>query len=215
MSPRASPIKSLPEGYREVYYLSVTDMAALVWLNLLSLVLLAAFAILMIAWIAGVRHLRDPYTVSTQIPGLFLWIGVILVLPFHEWIHGLAIRAVGHRPIYGIKWAEFGRFKLPLVLYTTAGDVFFRRLEFIFVALAPVTVITLLGMAVVAFLPDYLAYCVALAVIINGAGSVGDFWMVVVVLRYPADCLVRDEADSIRIYVRDDTQPTEPHSPEP
>jgi hypothetical protein len=208
MSPRASPIKSLPEGYREVYYLSVTDMVALVWLNLLSLVLLAAFAILMIAWIAGVRHLRDPYAASTQIPGLFLWIGVILVLPFHEWIHGLAIHGVGHKPIYGIKWADFGRVKLPLVLYTTAGDVFFRRPEFIFVALAPVVVITALGMVIVAVLPDYLAYYVALAVVINGAGAVGDFWMVVVTLRYPADCLVRDEADSIRIYVRDDTTAT-------
>ena len=214
MSSRPSPLKSLPDGYREVYYLSVTEMAALVWLNLLSLVLLAAFALLMIAWIAGVRSLRDPYEVSAHIPGLFLWIGVFLVLPFHEWIHGLAIRWVGHRPIYGIKWAELGRVKLPLVLYTTAGDVYFRRLAFIFVALAPVVVITLGGMAIVVFLPDYLAYYVALAVIINGAGAVGDFWMVIVTLRYPADCLVRDEADSIRIYVRDQTTPTDLKRPE-
>lgn len=205
MLSRPSPVKSLPEGYREVYHLSVTDMAALFWLNVLSLVLLAAFALLMIAWIAGVRSLHAPYTISSHIPGLFRWIGVLAVLPVHEWIHGLAIRWVGHSHIYGIKWAKLGRLKVPLVLYTTAGDVYFRRLQFIFVALAPVVIITLLGMVIVVFLPNHLAYYVALAVVINGAGSVGDFWMVVVTLRYPADCLVRDEADSIRIYIHDDT----------
>jgi len=52
-------------------------------------------------------------------------------------------------------------------------------------------------------LPDYWGMPLALAVIINGTGAVGDVWMTAVVLRYPhGQTLVEDEADSIRVYVQ-------------
>jgi hypothetical protein len=173
------------------------------WLNVGSIVMAVVFAVLMIGWMAWVYASRDPVTASTQIPALFLWIGVIMSLPLHEWIHGLVIRWGGHKPIYGMKFIRVSWVKLPLALYATAGDVYFRRYPFIVIALAPMVVITLGCMAMIVLLPDYLTYYLMLAAIINGSGSIGDLWMTMAVLRYPHDALVRDEADSIRIYVRD------------
>jgi hypothetical protein len=207
MSLRPPPIKELPEDYREVYYLSVTDMVQMTRLNLAALLLTVVFLVLTIAWTVLIYANRDPITVSTQIPALFLWIGVFLVLLLHEWLHGLAIQWFQHKPIYGMKFANVGRLKLPLLLYTTAGDVYFGRYSFIFIALVPVVVITLVGMAFIALLPDYLTYYLVVAIIINGSGAIGDFWMTWVVLRYPHDALVRDEADSIRVYIRTTPDP--------
>ena len=62
--------------------------------------------------------------------------------------------------------------------------------------------LTLLGLLLVYLLPDTLGYYVSLGVIFNAANSIGDLWMTAVVRRYPPTTLVRDQADSIRIYTR-------------
>ncbi|HLV36517.1 MAG TPA: DUF3267 domain-containing protein, partial [Spirillospora sp.] len=76
------------------------------------------------------------------------------------------------------------------------------RNHFVIIALAPLVVITLVGMVLMIFMPDSIAYYIGLIVVLNAAGSIGDLWMTAAVLRYPPDTLVRDEADSIRIYAR-------------
>jgi hypothetical protein len=195
------PIKKLPEDYEEVYYLSLLNMAQMVWLQILSVILLIPFAILMAVWMAVVQNLRGAYVAEPHVPAAVLWLAVIAVFFLHEYIHGIAIRWVGLKPRYGAKYAALGRFKLPVVLYATADDALFRRYQFVVVALAPAVVITLGGMALALLLPDYVANYIVLAVVLNGSGAAGDFWMAAVVLRYPSHTLVRDEADSIRVYV--------------
>lgn len=49
-------------------------------------------------------------------------------------------------------------------------------------------------------LPQWLVYYATIGAVVNAGGAVGDLWSVGVVLRYPASALVRDEADSFRIY---------------
>ncbi len=198
----SSPVLSLPEDYREAKHLLLTSAENLAMLNVASLGLIVPFLALMIVWTAAVRDLRGVYSGDVGVPELVLWLAVILVLPLHEWIHGLAIQWVGHHPRYGAKTVTVGPIKLPYILYATADNALFRRFEFIVVALAPVIVITLLGMGMIYLLPDSLTRFVVVAVIINGSGAVGDLWMTVIALRYPADSLVRDEEDGIRIFVK-------------
>jgi hypothetical protein len=57
-------------------------------------------------------------------------------------------------------------------------------------------------MALMALLPDGVAYNIGLAVIFNAASAIGDLWMTAVVLRCPRSALVRDEMDSIRVFAR-------------
>jgi hypothetical protein len=196
------PITDLPEDYREVYYLTIEDQNTLLQLNILSVALLVPFIALMYIWQQAVLVLRGPLGGLENLPGVLLWIFVLGVLPLHEWIHGLAIQRVGYTPRYGAKYVELGPIKLPYVLYATTDDGLFLRDQFITVALAPVVVITLLGMVLMLVVPDVLSTYIAAAVVINGSGAVGDLWMTVVARRYPPDALVRDEADSIRIYTR-------------
>jgi hypothetical protein len=186
------PILELPPTYREVKHLVVTEGNRLLWLNFLALIPLAASIVLLTIWWRLVVQLRG------TIPGGSIpwWIGlpvVMLVLFIHELIHAAAIRLVGHQPRIGAKLHKG-------VLYATADGAYFRRGEFILVALAPLMVISLAGMLLMMTLPDALGYWISLAVVLNAGGAIGDLWMTVVVLQHPATALIRDEEDGIRVF---------------
>ncbi len=191
------PITTLPDHYQEVKHLVATTPKTLFWLNVASLVPLGLALLLLSRWSSIIQSLRGPYnTVFSEtfhwLPGLLL----VLIVTFggHEAAHGLAIRLTGHRPRFGMKLDKG-------VFYATADGAYFRRNEFLMIALAPLGLLTVLGLLLMMLLPDGLAYYVGLVVALNAAGAIGDLWMSAEVLRYSPDCLVKDEADSIRIYV--------------
>jgi hypothetical protein len=197
----AAPIHTLPEGYREAKYLYLMSIENLTKLNIAGLVLVAPFLLLMVAWTAFAQATRGANPGELGVPSLLLWLATLLVLPLHELVHGLVITWAGHRVRYGAKLTE-GTIRIPYALYATADGALFRRNEFIAVALAPAIVLTLVGMGLVWVTLDSLAGYIALAVVLNGSGAVGDFWMTWLVLRYPKDALVRDEEDAVRIFTR-------------
>jgi putative zincin peptidase len=192
MSP--NPIHDLPADYHEAEHAVVTENSRLLRLNLLALIPMALSLVLIFGWMILMIRLHPPAP-GPDIPWI---VGVIVVLLIvvvvHEWLHGLAIQWVGHRVRYGFKLSAG-------VPYATSDNALFRRNEFIFVALAPLIGITLLGMALMAVAPSSLMIYVIALVVLNGGGAIGDLWMVGVVRRYPATALVRDEADGIRVYV--------------
>jgi hypothetical protein len=190
MSP--APVRALPPGYREVEHLVVTEGRRLLWLNLLSLIPLAVALVIAGGWWLLVVRWRGAMPGA----GLPWWAGILLILlllPLHELIHAGTILLVGHTPRLGAKLDKG-------VLYATADGALFRRGEFIAVALAPLLLITVAGMGLMLGLPDNIGYWAVLGVALNAASSIGDLWMSAVVWRYPANSLVRDEADGIRIY---------------
>jgi hypothetical protein len=193
-----TPIHVLPPDFAEVRHLVATEQRTLLRLNLASLIPLGMALVFMGWWWAFVQQLRGPYSTafSETIPWL-LAVVVVLVTTFagHEIVHGLAIRWAGHKPRFGMELHKG-------ILYATADRALFPRNHFVVIALAPLVVITLAGMVLMIFVPDSIGYYVGLIVVLNAAGAIGDLWMAAVVLRYPPEALVRDEADSIRIYVR-------------
>lgn len=194
-----TPIHTLPENYREARHLVATERGMLLRLNIASLIPLGLMLMFMGWWWALVRNIRGEYsTAFSESLSPLIAVIVVLVVTFglHEALHGLAIRWYGHKPRFGIA-LEKG------VMYATTDNALFPRNQFIAVALAPLVVMTLLGMILMVFLPDRLAYYAGLIVVLNAAGAIGDLWMTAEVLRYPPDTLVRDEADSIRIYVHE------------
>ena len=185
------PISQLPPGYTEAEHLVVTDQNRLLWLNVMSLIPLVISAVAMIGWWLLIVRVRGGR------PGdLVWWAGFLIilsVLPLHELLHAAAIRWTGHIPRIGAKLDKG-------VLYATSDGALFRRGEFIMIALAPIVVITLVGMALMIVLPEWPSFWVGIAVIVNAASAIGDLWMVVVVRRYSGDVLIRDEEDGIRIF---------------
>lgn len=186
------PIRELPAAYREVEHLVVTEGRRVLWLNLLALPLLVVSLLVMAGWWQLVLALRGPIPANDPPTWLALPL-TLLVLPLHELVHVVVIALAGQRPRVGAKLDKG-------VLYATADNAYFRRGEFIAVALAPLVVITVVGLALVVVLPDALGYWVGLAVVLNAGGAIGDLWMTYAVLQHPSDSLVLDEADGIRIY---------------
>lgn len=194
---RPTPIHELPPDYREVEHLILLQPDRALLLNLLALLPLGAALLLMAAWWTVVLRMRGAFPGGPDIPW---WLGLlaalVIVLPLHEWIHGQAIAWAGHRPRYGMMLSKGA-------LYATSDNALFPRGAFLVIALAPLVVITLAGMMLIPLLPDSVGYYVALAVVFNAGSAIGDLWMAAVVWRYPQTALVRDEADSIRIYTRE------------
>jgi hypothetical protein len=169
----------------------LTEPKLLLWLNILALVPLLAMVILMGWWWALIG--RSPGG-NVDVPWWIAVIAILLVvLPLHEFLHGAAITAIGHRVRYGAKLSKG-------VLYATAENALFRRNEYLAVALAPLVGITLLAMALMLVVPQGFAYYLAIGAVLNAGGAIGDLWSVGVLLRYPASVLVRDESDGFRIY---------------
>lgn len=191
-----APIQSLPENYHEVRRTMLTEGNLILWLNIAGLVPMAlALAAMAGWWVVAAAVNPTPSDPASEIPWLLgAVIAIVVVLPLHELIHGIAIRMVGHKARYGIKLDKG-------VLYATADQALFRKREYLLVALAPLVVITLLGMFLMLIVPWQWAYFVALGVIINAGGAIGDLWMVFILLRYPRSALVRDLEDGFVIYV--------------
>ncbi|MBK9751086.1 MAG: DUF3267 domain-containing protein [Chloroflexi bacterium] len=190
-----SPITDLPADYVEVQHLVLTEPRLLFRLNLLGLIPLILAVVAMGvygAWIAPLRPSIPPERVP--LPDVLMIVLVIVItLPLHELIHGLAITYVGHKPTYGMKLDKG-------VLYATADQALFRRDEYLMVALAPLVVITLAALLLLWIVPNGLVYWLSLAVVLNAGGAIGDLWAVGVVLRHPRSVLVRDEADGFRVF---------------
>lgn len=193
--PASGPVQSLPAHYREVHFFSINRPGMLVWLNILSLVpLLVAGLIVFGALLVYHEELGAPLVLNVlpgELPSLVGLLLTLLVLPLHEVMHGVTIARYGHKPRYGAKL---------LVLFATSDGALFRRREFIHIALAPLVYISLGGALIMLVLPQGLAYWLALALVLNAAGAVGDLWMTAVVLRFDRSVLIRDEEDSMRIF---------------
>ena len=188
-------VTTLPEGYQQVYYLSVLDENALLTLNIFSLVLLIVFGALTWLW-QGNNNADWNISSGWIVPAV---IGIFII---HEWIHGVAIRWAGQKPRYGVKAVKIGRIPIPIAFYATPkGEVYFPRLPLIIIALAPVVIRSLVGWVLIVLSPDdQLDWIISLAVIFNGSGAAGDIWMTREALRYGKQALIKDEADTIRIY---------------
>jgi len=110
-------------------------------------------------------------------------LGYILVLPFHEFLHGVAISLLGGRPHYGAK--------LPFALYCGAKDQIFSSKNYRLIALAPFVVISLAGIVLTLLAPTIAPYFL-FALVGNISGAAGDIWMAQRLSTLPPDTLIED-----------------------
>mgnify|MGYP001385469876 CR=1 FL=1 len=193
-------LHELPPGYTELRrYNLLTDRKLLFTLNIAALIPFAVVLVLMLAWLMIVARIHDagivqPLDFSMAIPSWLLIVGLlVIVLPFHEILHGLVMKRLGHNVRYGVN-LKAG------VLYALAENALFRRNEYLMVLLTPITVITVLGMLLTVWLPDDFTFAVVLAVVMNAGGAIGDLWMSSVILRHSRRLIIRDDATGFTIY---------------
>ncbi len=185
----------IPQGYHEVLYWKITGQPMrMIVLQVVSIPLFIASLLVFYGLAAWLGRLPLSGHISL-LQGIGLLIGLPFVLVLHELVHGLVMRYFGAHPRYGVMWKQ-------LMFYATSPGYAFPRRRYLYVALAPLVVISVL--AVLAMLPLAGTTWVglwALLASVNAAGAIGDLWISLVVLRYPPRAYVIDERDGMRIYL--------------
>lgn len=137
---------------------------------------------------------------------LILWLGAlalinlvayVVMLPIHEAIHATVILALGGRPRFGIHW--------PVALYCTAPGQLFPRRAYQIVALAPLVVLTLVGIVLTWLVPAS-GLLLWLAWVGNVSGAAGDLVVNRAVGQLPPATLIADTATGYTAYQPDQRQ---------
>lgn len=198
MSEISDPVSgSLPNNYQEVLYWRLTEKRIrVIILNILGLFLFVIFGLLFSSLAASLGNLplEDEITFGLSEISL-VFAGVLLTLVLHELTHGLVMQMFGARPKYGILWKQ-------MMFYATSPGHAYRRNNYIGIALAPFVFISILAVLGMWLLQGTLwVSLLGIGGIINASGAVGDLWITMIVLRYPAIAYIMDERDGIRVFL--------------
>lgn len=134
-----------------------------------------------------------------QISGANFWpflLGLIVLLAvtviLHEAIHGLCFWLLTReRPRFAFKG---------VYAYAAAPDWYLPCLHHVAVALAPLVVITLVGLLWLPVAAEVVVLPLLLVLVLNAAGAIGDLVTVVWLLLQPRTTFVRDSGNAITLY---------------
>ncbi|TWP53781.1 DUF3267 domain-containing protein [Lentzea tibetensis] len=124
-------------------------------------------------WVFDVEHVSAPVIIGILVGGLI--VTYVLTIVVHEAVHGVLLWLFTRtRPVFGFKgWYA----------YTDAPGWYLPRWPMIAVLAAPMTVLPVLGLPVLAFAPAGLSSFVLLGLIMNSVAAVGDVYMIGIALR--------------------------------
>ena len=136
------------------------------------LVLIIIFFILQwSAFLYGI-FAKDMNTISLLKQFLYgLIISLTIVIPFHELIHALGYFLLGARKI------RFGAVLKHFAFYAAADDFVANRNAFIFLALSPFVIVSLLNIAGFVFVQGYASYTYISVLFFHATMCAGDFAM--------------------------------------
>ena len=120
-------------------------------------------------------------------------VALVLVMLIHELVHGVFFwQFAGQRPTFGIKG---------LGVYVAApSEVFFPRNQYLVVGIAPLVLLTLVGLLLVIVVPVVVLPTLILFVAFNAAGAAGDLLMAAWLLAYSPDTLIQDNGSGLIVY---------------
>jgi len=120
-------------------------------------------------------------------------VALVLVMPIHELVHGVFFwRFAGKRPTFGIKG---------LYVYVAAPpEVYFPRNQYLIVGIAPLVLLTLVGLLLMIIVPVIVVPIFILFITFNAAGAAGDLLMFAWLLSYSPDTLMQDSGTSVIVY---------------
>ena len=191
--------KTLPEGYQPTKEINLAkDKVLAIALNVAGIILfLVVFGGL--GWLVNrVRPglLGDTLTINIGIEllwGLLALLGLTFGnLVVHELIHGLFFWLfTGSRPTFGLRLTY---------AYAAAPSWYIPRSNYRIIGLAPLVIIGLVCLLLIAVAPVGWIVPLALVIALNTSGAVGDLLVVAVVNRSAKDCLINDRGDGVIIY---------------
>lgn len=193
--------RQLPAGYTPQRVFRLDSTRALIVMNLAGLVLLIGAGMLFVGLFTALRREDLGAALSVQVGGLGDLIRVlavtalvlVLMVVLHEAVHGaffwLYTRS---RPVFAYKGAY---------AYAAAPDWFIPRNQYIVVGLAPLVILSAAGVVLAAVAPAGWLLPLLALLIMNASGAVGDLWVTLSLLRYPASAYCCDEGDRTTVYL--------------
>lgn len=191
----------LPQNYRVERTITLSNNTALMLgLSLAGIVLCAVsgFSFLLAAFRLSPFFLQGSNIIAISTWWQLLAIlsvvvgGTLLTLIIHEAVHGLFFWLfTKNRPNYGFKG---------IYAYASAPDYYIPRNQFIIIGLAPLMCISLIGLALLPFVPLAVVWTLVFILTINATGAVGDLYIVGVLLTSPPSTLIRDFGDGMTFY---------------
>lgn len=117
---------------------------------------------------------------------------VILAIVVHEVLHGISFWYLTKgKPKFGIKG---------LYVYAAVPDWYLPRRTYFVVALAPLVVVTVVGVLLMPIVNHVLLPFLLIWMVINFSGSIGDIAIVAWLLRKPQTVYINDFGDGVSIY---------------
>jgi Putative zincin peptidase len=115
---------------------------------------------------------------------------LVAVLVLHELVHGLLFWLyTKSRPHFGFKGAY---------AYAAAPDWYIPQPQFVVVGLAPLVLISLVGLLALPFTTPPVSFVFIVALVVNATGAIGDLYMFIRLLCVPREVLIEDQGERIR-----------------
>ena len=192
----------LPEGYRPIGTLNLTkNVRLLVYLNVVGAVLLVGFYYVFIRaalWMRPEAARQGLAGGSLNLSGMLVvllaLIGIyVAVIVLHEGTHGIFMAWITRtRPVFAFRG---------YYAYAAAPGWYFPRGQYMLVSLAPLVLLSLLGLVVLAFVPAGWFLTIISFMAFNASGAVGDLAVFFWLLRQPSTCLAYDVGEAVTLYL--------------
>ena len=186
-----------PANATLVYSLNLLHNRRAFWLLQIPATISALiFAVFFLWWTIRLRPGVFPLIskgIIVTLPGLFfLILGSVVSIILHELVHGFFFWIYSHsRPRFGFRGGY---------AYAAAPGWFFPRNQYLVIALAPLVLLSIVGMVLVAIVPVGAIYAILFGLVANAAGAVGDMWIAFKVVRERRKIVVEDLGDGMNFY---------------
>lgn len=195
--------QTLPENYQEAGTMDITkDQRLLILLNLggLGMLCLAGwFFFQSIFWLRTSKSLEGLsfFTVKSFGDVLVLLLSILILTAFyvslHEAIHGLFFWIFTRsRPHFAFRLAY---------AYAAAPDWYLPRNAFLVTTLAPLVLISLVGLAVLAFIPLNGLPAAWYVSTMNASGAIGDLAVFFWLLGKTPQAFIKDRGDAVTLFL--------------
>ena len=203
-------ITSLPTNYVSIGTLNLSkNIPVLIAMNVFGSILLLPSGWLFFTVAIALRPEAGPilalgnlittppdggFTLSLPAPWIIgLLVALVLVVVIHEFVHGVFFWHFTHRrPVFGL--GLFAAFAAP------PAGVFVPRNQYFVVTLAPLVVLTLLGLLLVPILPTPALPTDLSFITLNAAGTMGDLFVAAWLLARPSALFVQDTGDTVTLF---------------
>jgi hypothetical protein len=175
------------------------ELRLLIWLNVAGLILFFIFGALFFLAILRFYPNRPPGSFSSSKNFIQVVLLVLVILAayvstlfLHEVVHGLFFWLFTRsKPSFGLRTAY---------AFAAAPNWFIPRNQYMVIGLAPLIVITFIGMAVLPYLPSGFLTAWWVSLTTNASGAVGDLFIVGWLLVHTSQSFINDFGDRVAIY---------------